>query len=71
MSATSERLNTQPRSLADVRLDLRARRYGLLLGQMAADAAGNRPLVMVIDREIDAADARLRAVEAEIKARAR
>lgn len=59
------------RSLADVRLDLRIRRYGLLLDQMAADEAGNRPLVIAIDREIDAADARLRAVEAEIEARPR
>lgn len=55
-----------PRSIEDARLDLRARRYELLLMQLAAHEAGNRPVEMATDRAIDSIDRRLMILEGRL-----
>jgi hypothetical protein len=55
-----------PRSIEDARHDLRIRRYELLLAQLAANEARNRPVEMALDRAIDSIDRRLMILEGRL-----
>lgn len=59
------------RSLAEYRLQLRGDRFALLLAQHEAETRGSGAAVARLLSQLEAADARLRAVEAELEERAR